>query len=110
MRALFDTMKDGVSLRVHVQPGAGKEAIIGIHGDSLKIQIVAPPVSDRANAALISLLARTFGIESASIKITSGLHERRKRVRLLGVDPDEFERQLEVAVQEAAPERFRGRR
>jgi uncharacterized protein (TIGR00251 family) len=110
MRTLFDSAKDGVSLRVHLQPGAGKEAVIGVHGDALKVQVVAPPVSDRANAALTALLARTFGVAPASIKITSGLHGRRKRVMLRGVDPDEFERQLELAVHEAAPERFDRRR
>ena len=110
MRALFDPAKGGVSLRVHLQPGARREAVIGVHGNALKVQVVPPPESDRANAALVSLLARTFGLASESVKITSGLHDRRKRVLIRGVEPDEFERQLAIAVEEAAPERFRGRR
>lgn len=110
MRALFEPAKDGVSLRVHVQPGAGKEGIVGIHGDALKVRVVAPPVSDRANAALIALLTRTLGVAPEAIRITSGLHGTSKRVRITGVDPDEFARQLEIAVREVEPDRFGRRR
>jgi uncharacterized protein (TIGR00251 family) len=110
MRALFDTGKDGVFLRVQVQPGAGREGVVGVHGDSLKIQVVAPPVSDRANAAVVSLLARALGVTAESITITSGLHGRRKRVMFKGADPEEFSRLLELAVRNAEPERFGRRR
>ena len=100
-KALFDTAKDGLVLRVHVQPGAGRESVVGIHGDALKVRVVAPPVSGRANAALLALLARSLGVEGGSVEITSGETTRDKRVKVTGLEPAELEKRLERLVAEA---------
>lgn len=99
MRTLFDKAKDGIILRVHVQPGAGREAIIGTHGDALKVRVVAPPVSGRANEAVLSLLAHEFGVEATTMEITSGATSRLKRVKFSEIDPEDFEKRLKVLVQ-----------
>ncbi len=98
MKTLFDKAKDGIVLRVHVQPGAGREAIIGTHGDALKVRVVAPPVSGRANEAVLSLLAHEFDVEAATLEITSGETSRVKRVKFSGIEPDDFEKRLRVLV------------
>jgi uncharacterized protein len=94
----YDIERDGVVLHVHVQPSAGRTAIVGRHGDAVKLRVAAPPVDDRANAAVSELLADLFGIKETAIELVSGGKSRVKRFRLKGVDVDTFEARLDAGV------------
>jgi uncharacterized protein (TIGR00251 family) len=89
--------EDEVVLRVHVQPGTGRSAVVGRHGDALKVRVAAPPVEGRANEALLHLLAETLGLKGEQVALVSGESSRAKRVRLSGVDPDDVRHLLEDA-------------
>ena len=89
---------DEVVLRVHVQPGTGRSAMVGKHGDALKVRVAAPPVEGRANAALLALVAATLNVKGEQVALVSGESSRAKRVRITGVEPDEVARLLEDAV------------
>jgi len=78
---------DGVTLRLHIQPGAKKTEVVGLHGEALKIRLAAPPVDGKANACLIGFLAERLGVAKASVSLVSGESSRAKRVRIAGVDP-----------------------
>jgi uncharacterized protein len=78
----------GVSLRIRVQPRASSNAVVGVHGDALKVRLTAPPVEGAANEALIELLKSTFGIPARAITIVSGATSRAKVVELEGVTED----------------------
>ena len=52
---------DAVVIAVHVQPRAGRSAVLGREGHALKLRVAAPPVDDRANEAARSLLAAEGG-------------------------------------------------
>jgi len=86
-----------VVLRVHVQPGTGRSAVVGRHGDALKVRVAAPPVEGRANEALLHLLTETLGVKNDQVSLVSGESSRAKRVRLTGVDPEEVKHLLEDA-------------
>jgi uncharacterized protein len=75
----------GVTFYVHVQPRASRDAIEGEHADALKIRLTAPPVDERANEALVQLLARRLNVPRAAVRIVSGEKSRRKRVTVTGV-------------------------
>ena len=75
----------GVSFYVQVQPRASRDAIEGEHADALKIRLTAPPVDDRANQALVRLLAERLNVPRASVRIVAGEKSRRKRVVVAGV-------------------------
>ncbi len=77
----------GVTLRLHIQPGAKKTEVVGRHGEALKIRLAAPPVDGKANACLIACLADQLGVAKASISLVSGDTSRAKRVRIDGVVP-----------------------
>jgi len=74
-----------VVLSLHVQPGARKTEIAGLHGEALKIRLAAPPVDGKANECLIRYLAETLGIAKSSIELVGGATSRAKRVRIGGV-------------------------
>lgn len=104
-RDLYDLAAGAVVLRVHVQPGAGRSAIVGRHGDALKVKVAAPPVEGRANAAVAELLSRTFGCRAADVELVSGPSSRSKRFRLSGVDPDTFADLLAAVLASGGPPR-----
>jgi uncharacterized protein (TIGR00251 family) len=74
-----------VTFCVQVQPRASRDAIEGEHGDALKIRLTAPPVDDRANQALVRLLAERLNVPRAAVRIVAGEKSRRKRVTVAGV-------------------------
>ena len=80
---------DGVTLRLHVQPGARKTELAGRHGDALKIRLAAPPVDGKANACLIAYLADRLGVAKSAVSLVSGESARAKRVRVGGIGAEE---------------------
>ncbi len=96
----YTVERDAVVLRVNVQPSAGRTAILGRHGDAVKLRVAAPPVDDRANVAVGELLADLFGIKAADVALVSGEKSRVKRFRLKGVDVETFDARLDAAVEE----------
>lgn len=77
-------------MAIHAQPGAKREAIVGEHGDRLKIALTTPPIEGRANQALLKFLAKTLGLPRASIELLSGETSREKRVRIEGLSADDL--------------------
>lgn len=84
-------------LRLHVQPGAARTAVAGLHGQALKIRLAAPPVDGRANDALVAFLAKRLGIAKARVELVGGAASREKRVRIRGVSGAEVSRILAAA-------------
>ena len=75
----------GAVLSLRIVPRAAMNAIVGEHGDALKIRLCAPPVDGAANAALIEFLAETFSLPRARVHLLSGATSRNKRVLLAGL-------------------------
>jgi len=69
-------------LAVHLQPGARRDEIAGLHGDRLKIRITAPPVDGKANAHLRRYLADRFGVAATAVELLAGATGRDKRIRI----------------------------
>lgn len=67
-------------LKIMVQPKASCDEIVGMHGDYLKIRLKALPSEGQANAALIKLLAKHYGVAQSQIRIVSGKQSRYKTV------------------------------
>lgn len=78
---------DGVTLTLHIQPGAKKTEVAGEHGDALKIRLAAPPVDGKANAALIEFVAKRLGLAKNKVELKSGLSSRRKVLAVYGTTP-----------------------
>ncbi len=78
----------------HLQPRASKDEFAGLHGESVKIRIKAPPVDGKANAYLIGFLAKQFGVAKRDITILSGELSREKKVRI--DHPDKIPKALNI--------------
>ena len=71
-----------VVLNLHIQPGAKKTEVAGLHGESLKIRLAAPPVDGKANECLIAFLADRRDMPKSRVELISGASSRAKRIRL----------------------------
>ncbi len=75
-------------LYLHIQPGASRTEIAGLHGDALKIRLAAPPAGGRANEALLRFLADLFQVPLRQVELRAGTSSRKKRVAILNSPVD----------------------
>ncbi|MEQ1743518.1 MAG: DUF167 family protein [Candidatus Nitrotoga sp.] len=71
---------DVITLVLHVQPGAKRTEVIGLHGDALKIRLAAPPIEGRANEALLRFIAGSFNVPLRNVELKQGTLSRHKIV------------------------------
>lgn len=82
MPAWYTWQGTDLLLWVTVQPRARQDELCGIHGDTLKIRITAPPVDGKANAHLCAYVASLCGLNKSAVIVISGETSRRKRLRI----------------------------
>jgi len=80
--------EETVTLTLHVQPGAKRSEIAGLHGEALKIRLAAPPVEGRANEALLKFIAELFSVQLRQVELKQGAQSRHKVVAVSGSDVD----------------------
>jgi len=78
----YPVKDESIIFNVRVIPRASKSEIVGEHDGALKVRISSPPVDVAANAELIKLLAKHFGVSKGNVKIIAGLTSKIKRVRI----------------------------
>ncbi len=78
--------RDGerIILTLHIQPGAKRTEVAGIHDGALKIRINAAPVEGQANARLVAFLKKAFDVPANQVILKQGSSGRRKVVETLG--------------------------
>ena len=81
---------DVITLTLHVQPGAKRSEIAGLHGAALKIRLAAPPIEGRANEALLKFIAKLFDVPLRQVELKQGGQSRHKVVAITGsaIDPE----------------------
>jgi hypothetical protein len=79
-----------ITLTLHIQPGAKRSEIVGLHGESLKIKLAAPPIEGRANDALLKFIADLFAVPLRNIELKQGGQSRHKVLAITGslVEPE----------------------
>ena len=87
----FAAAPGGVRVRLRASPKSGAVRVIGIQaeadgGAALKVAVTAAPEGGKANAALLRLLAKEWGLPKSTMAITGGTASRRKTLFVAG-DP-----------------------
>jgi uncharacterized protein len=85
-----------LEISLHVQPRARKTEIAGEFNGALKLKVMAPPVDDAANKAVIQYFASLLSIPKSRIEITSGEKSREKKLRISGIRAAEFYKRLSL--------------
>jgi uncharacterized protein (TIGR00251 family) len=74
----------GWTFAIHVQPGARRSEVAGLHGERLKVRIAAPAIDGRANDALVEFVADRLGVPNARVTVVKGERARAKLVAVSG--------------------------
>ncbi|MGE0705465.1 MAG: DUF167 domain-containing protein [Vicinamibacterales bacterium] len=90
---------DGVTIDVLVIPRARRTTVDGARGGALLVRLTAPPLDDAANRQLIDLLATVLSVPRRNVEIAGGQRQRRKTVRVTGIDKARVERAIAAALQ-----------
>lgn len=69
-------------IRVKVKPNARAELLVAQDDGSWLAHIAAAAIDGQANAALIALLARHFGVRRAQVRIKTGGTGRTKLIQI----------------------------
>ncbi|MEQ1879346.1 MAG: DUF167 domain-containing protein [Burkholderiales bacterium] len=93
----YDPGKDILSLFLYVQPGARRNAFVGLHGGRLKLQVSAPATDNKANERVVDLLREQFNLPAAKVRISHGRNSRSKTVAILGPGSDGLARLATLA-------------
>jgi uncharacterized protein len=83
-----------VLLPVAVQPRASRNAVAGLRGGALKVQLTAPPVEGAANDACLRFLADLLGLSRARLSIVKGTKARHKLIRIADISIEEIRARL----------------
>jgi uncharacterized protein len=70
------------TIRLKVKPGSRQEELTELDDGTWLARVKAPPVDGKANAAVIELVARHFGLRRSQVSIKSGASARMKLVTL----------------------------
>lgn len=76
----------GGIVRIRTQPRASRTEVAGVHGETLRIRVAAPPVEGAANRALLKFLARRLRLPRSDIEIRAGHAARVKSVWVRDLD------------------------
>lgn len=87
---------EGTVLQVLAVPRASTTKIEGLHGDSLRIRLNAPPADGQANKALKACLANALGIPGNRLQIRTGAGSRRKSILVQGMLPKTVSEKLGI--------------
>ena len=87
--------ESGVTLSVRVTPRAGRDEVVGVEANLLRVRLSAPPVEGAANAALVSLLAGWLNVPRSQVALLRGGSSRHKVVAVRGRTSDDVRRLLD---------------
>lgn len=69
-------------IEIKVIPRSKENKVMEEGENKLKIKLTAPPIDNKANFALIDILAKHFQIKRSQIAIISGVKDRNKKVSI----------------------------
>jgi hypothetical protein len=97
--------KSGAALTLRVTPRARKTEFAGVLEDGiLRVRVAAPPVEGKANAELLSFLAKVLGVRKNRLDIIAGQRGLDKIVSVLDLSADEVQARISAWLVAQAPE------
>ena len=92
--------EDGATFAVKASAGGKRNAVVGVHGDALKVAVSAPRDKGRANEALVEVLAEALGVPKKSVALIKGETSTDKRFRIAGLNAAALRKRLDELANE----------
>lgn len=97
--------KSGAALTLRVTPRARKTEFAGVLEDGiLRVRVAAPPVEGKANAELLSFLAKVLSVRKNRLAIIAGQRGLDKIVSVLDLSAEEVQARISTWLVGQAPE------
>jgi uncharacterized protein (TIGR00251 family) len=74
----------GIEIAVRVTPRASRDVLAAGTEEHFAARLAAPPVEGAANAALVPLIAKAFGVPKRDVTLIAGETSRLKRLSIRG--------------------------
>lgn len=85
----FEKTDKGLIVRLKIIPNSSRNEIIW-ENEALKVKIMAQPIENKANKALIEFLSKTLKTAKSNIQIIKGELNKEKTLRISGIDEETF--------------------
>ena len=79
----------GAIISVKVYPNAGRNEVVGLRDETLRVKIAASPVRGKTNKELLAFLSHLLGVGKDSLSIIRGYTSRNKVVAIDGLSRKE---------------------
>lgn len=89
----------GVSLPVQAQPGARRNAVVGVRDGRLRVAVTQAPEKGKANEALVEVLAEVLDLKKSQIALVSGETSRQKQFLITGLSLAELSQRIAVCLE-----------
>ena len=87
----------GAALTLRITPRARKTEFAGVLEDGiLRVRVAAPPVEGKANAALLTFLAKVLGVRKNRIEIIAGVRGLDKIVSVLDLSAEDVQSRIQA--------------
>ena len=87
--------RDGeLLLKVRAAPGARRDAVLGVHGDALRVAVRAAPEKGKANDAIVDVIAGWLGLRRSDLAVHGGGASRDKWIRIGSLRKEDLVRRI----------------
>ena len=81
----------GCVFSVKVVPGASRDRVVGLLGQTLKVAVSSPPEKGAANKVLLKILAGHFNLRRNQLQIIGGKTRPRKEILAVGLNSEDLQ-------------------
>ena len=100
---VFKETAAGVRVSVRVTPRAGLSGLAGVRDGRLLVRVSAAPEGGKANAALLKLLSKAWGVPQSGIEVVAGASRREKVLLVRGATAEHLLERTQAGLGDATP-------
>lgn len=89
MKKTFENTEKGLIVRLKIVPNSSRNEFIW-ENEGLKVKIMAQPIENKANKALIEFLSKTLKVAKSNIQIIKGELNKEKTLLIKGIEEEKF--------------------
>lgn len=92
-KKIFEETKEGLIVRLKIVPNSSRNEFIW-ENEGLKVKIMAQPIENKANKALIEFFSKTLKIAKSNIQIIKGELNKEKTLLIIGMTEEIFRKKI----------------